>query len=155
MERPSWAPVVLSGAVPREFSDLLAVTILLIATAQAVLSKSVSLASAGPDWIFLLIVPVTCALASLSNSGQREREELALYAYGGSPRQIAMRYAIRGCIIAALGTIPYFAYFLASGLSYSIDLTLLTTLVLVGGASYAASATRRVHSTNFVGHYKG
>jgi hypothetical protein len=155
MERPSWAPVVFSGAVPREFSDLLAVSVLLIATTQAILVQSVTFASLGPEWILLLLVPVTCALASLSNSAQKEREELALFAYGGSPRQISVRYAIRGCLIAAIGTLPLFVRFLASGLAYSTDLAILTMLVFIGGASYAASAIRRIHSTNFVGHYKG
>jgi hypothetical protein len=155
MQRPSWAPVVFSGAVPREFSDLLAVTILLIATTQAVLSQPVAFASLGPEWILLLLVPVTCALASLSNSAQKEREELALFAYGGSPRQISMRYAIRGCLVAAIGTLPLFFRFLTSGFSYSADLVILVTLVFIGGSSYAASAVRRIRSANFVGHYKG
>src|SRR5947199_6789334 len=40
----------------------------------------------------LLFVPPTAALAALSNSSNREREELALFAYGGSTTQIAIRY---------------------------------------------------------------
>ncbi len=155
MERPSWAPVVFSGAVPREFSDLLAITILLTATTQAIVAQSLTFTVVGSEWILLLLVPVTCALASLSNSARREREELALFAYGGSPRQISARYAIRGCLIAAFGTFPLFLGFLASGLPYSTEVIIVTVLVFVGGLSYAASAVRRIHSTNFVGHYKG
>lgn len=155
MERPSWAPVVFSGAVPREFSDLLAVSVLLIATTQATLAQTVTFAVVGPQWILLLLVPITCALASLSNSAQREREELALYAYGGSPRQISIRYEIRGCLIAAIGTLPLSFRFLTLGLTYSTDLAILTLLVFIGGSTYALAAVRRIHSTNFVGHYKG
>jgi hypothetical protein len=147
--------VVFSGAVPREFSDLLAITILLIATTQAILSQTVTFAEVGPEWILLLLVPLTCALASISNSAQREREELALFAYGGSARQISMRYVIRGCLIAAIGTLPLFFRFLTAGLSYSLDLVVLTALVFLGGSSYAMSAARRIHSTDFVGRYKG
>lgn len=155
MQRPSWAPIVLSGVLPKEFSDLLAISVLFIATIQAVLYEPFALASVGPSWILLLLVPVTCTLASLSNSRRREREELALFAYGGSPAQIAVRYVIRGGLIVAIGLLPLFVRFLVSGLAYSIDFVMLTVLAIIGGTFYAAPAVRRTHSTGFVGNYKG
>ena len=84
MEKPSWTPIVLSGAIPREATDLLAMLVMGIVALEA------SLATIGPPafdsrlWLSLLVVPPTCALASVSTTTRRTKEELALFAYGGS-----------------------------------------------------------------------
>ena len=155
MERPSWAPVIFSGALPREVSDLLAITILLLTSVQTTTSSLYLFAGMGSAWILLVLVPVTCTLASLSNSPRREHEELAIFAYGGTPRQIEIRYVLRGTLIAAIGLLPLFIHFLQVGLAYSFDLIILSILAFLGGLSYAVPAVRRTRSSDFVGHYKG
>lgn len=146
---------MFSGALPREFSDLLAVTILSLTSFQTITSTLYPFAGVGSAWILLVLVPVTCTLASLSNSPRREHEELAIFAYGGTPRQIEIRYVFRGTLIAAIGLLPMFAHFIEIGPAYSTYLIILAFLAFLGGLSYAVPAVRRTRSADFVGHYKG
>ena len=155
MNLPSWAPVVLSGALPREFSDLLAIAILDLTSAQLVLSGKSPFSSNDVTWTLLLLVPLTCVLAALSNSVGREREELALIAYGGSTRQIGLGHMLRGIAIAVIGLLPVFYRILASTFSLSPGLIVLILLVVVGGSTYAIPAFRRTRSVNFAEQYKG
>src|SRR5438046_10185292 len=73
---------------------------------MGIVALEASLATIGPAafnsriWLSLLVVPPTCALASVSTTTRRTREELALFAYGGSSWQIILRYFFRGAIIA-------------------------------------------------------
>ena len=74
MEKPSWAPFILSGAFPRELTDLLAILIIGIAGLEASLIQyNIAGLELGPLILFLS-VPLTCALASLSNTGKKLRE---------------------------------------------------------------------------------
>src|SRR6267143_4312605 len=106
LEKPSWTPIVLSGAIPREATDLLAILVM------GIVALETSLATIGPPafssrlFLSLLVVPPTCALASVSTTTRRTREELALFAYGGSGWQILLRYFIRGAIIALVAFSP-------------------------------------------------
>jgi hypothetical protein len=155
LDRPSWAPVVLSGALPREFSDLLAMVILGIASVQLVLAGPTPFSSLSSSWILLFLVPLLCVLAALSSSPSREREELALVAYGGSSRLIELRYVLRGGIITIIGLAPALFRLLSESLSLSFGLVVLALLVLIGGSTYAIPSFKRTRSVNFVEHYKG
>jgi len=155
LERPSWAPVIFSGALPRELSDLLAIAILGLASSQLVFSQVPPFSRIDASWILLFLVPTTSALAALSNSSNREREELALFAYGGSTGQIAVRNFLRGSIITTIGLLPILFLLLTASLSLSPGLITVITIVLVGGLAYATPAFRRIRSSNFVEHYKG
>ncbi len=133
MERPSWAPVILSGALPRE---------------QQVNQSG---------WFATLLglVPLTCALAALSNSSRTQREELALFAYGGAGWQIQLRYVVRGCVVAIVGLLPIWLRFLTTENIFSANLVLLLASALVGGLAYGAPALKRTRSLAFVEQYKG
>jgi hypothetical protein len=155
LDRPNWAPVVLSGALPRELSDVLAIAILGIASVQLVLSGPTPFSSLNISWVLLLLVPLVCILAALSNSPNREREELALVAYGGSSKQIELRYILRGAIVTIVGLVPVIFRLLSTNLSFSINLLVLTLLVFIGGSTYAIPALKRTRSASFVEHYKG
>jgi len=155
LEKPSWAPVIFSGALPREFSDLLAIAIIGLASIQLVFSQVRPFSRIDVSWILLLFVPPTAALAALSNSSNREREELALFAYGGSTTQIAIRYFLRGSIMTTVGLVPLAILLLTASLSISPGFIILITIVLIGGLAYATPALRRIRSSNFVEHYKG
>jgi hypothetical protein len=155
LDRPSWAPIVLSGALPRELSDLLAMAILGIASVQLVFTGPLPFSSFSSAWILVLLVPLICILAALSSSPNREREELALVAYGGSSRLIELRYLLRGGIITIIGLVPVLFRLLSDSMSLSVGLVALALLVLIGGSTYAIPALKRTHSVNFVEHYKG
>ena len=150
MEKPSWTPIVLSGAIPREATDLLAILVIGIVALQA----------SGPTipesrlWLSLLVVPPTCALASVSTTTRRTKEELALFAYGGSGWQILLRYFIRGAIIALLAFSPVL---LQEFLTTTPTLELATTVIILlfaGGLFYSLPSLRRIRSSSFVEHYK-
>ena len=155
MEKPSWAPIVLTGALPKELPDLLAIFILGLASAetatiQAQFSRAI-LASLIP----LLTVAPTCALASLSNSSRRQKEELALLAYGGAGWQIHLRYFVRGAIVALVGVSPQIL--MSASVMARLEPLLLwsvVALVFTGGAFYAAPSLRRTSSLNFAEHLK-
>ena len=154
MDKPSWSPIVLSGAIPREATDLLAILVMGIVALEA------SIATIGPSpfnsrpWLSLLVVPPTCALASISTTTRKTREELALFAYGGSSWQILLRYFIRGAIIALVAFSPIiFRGFLTAT---SIPELILTgvILLLAGGLFYSLPSLRRIRSSSFVENYK-
>lgn len=155
MDRPSWAPVMLAGALPRDLSDLLAIGILVIATIQIVLSQTLTLLIVNILWILFLflLIPLTSVLAALSNSPKREREELALVAYGGSARQIELRYILRGALITAVGLLPFIIRSFTEPSAWG--LALVGILALLGGSAYAIPALRRTRSLHFVEQYKG
>jgi len=155
LDRPSWAPVVLSGALPRELSDVLAMVILGIASLQLVLTGPLPFSSLSVSWVLPLLVPMVCILAALSNSPNREREELALVAYGGSSKQIELRYVLRGSIVTIVGMVPVIFRLLSDNLSFSTSLLIFALLVFVGGSTYAIPALKRTRSASFVEHYKG
>ena len=155
MERPSWAPVVLSGALPRELSDLLAISILALASLESVFYPLQPLNQ--PAWFatLLVLVPMTCALAALSNSSRTQKEELALFAYGGAGWQIQLRYIVRGVVVAIIGLLPLWFRFLTTQAIFSANLVLLLVSAVVGGLAYAAPALKRTRSLTFVEQYKG
>ena len=155
MERPSWAPVVLSGALPRELSDLLAIAILALTSLESVFAQLKPFNQSGWFATLLILVPLTCALAALSNSSKTQKEELALFAYGGAGWQIQLRYIVRGFVIAVIGLLPLWFRFIASENILSDDLVLLLVTATIGGVSYAAPALKRTRSLAFVEQYKG
>lgn len=156
MDRPSWAPVMLAGALPRDLSDLLAIGILDVATIQLVLSQTLSLLIVNIYWLLFLfvLIPLTSVLAALSNSPKRERQELALVAYGGSARQIELRYTLRGAIITAVGLLPFILRTVTDP-SPTWGLALVAILTFLGGSAYAIPPFRRTRSLHFVEQYKG
>jgi hypothetical protein len=155
LERPSWAPVVLSGALPREVSDLLAIAILALASLESVFAQLQPFNQSAWFATLLILVPMTCALAALSNSSRTQREELALFAYGGAGWQIQLRYVVRGFVVAVIGLLPLWFRFIATENVLSFNLVLLLVSATVGGLSYAAPALKRTRSLAFVEQYKG
>jgi hypothetical protein len=155
LERPSWAPVILSGALPRELSDLLAISILALASLESVFAQLQSFNQ--PAWFatLLVLVPMTCALAALSNSSRTQKEELALFAYGGAGWQIQLRYVVRGFVVAVIGLLPLWLKFITTENVSSLSLVLFLLSAAVGGLSYAAPALKRTRSLAFVEQYKG
>lgn len=154
MEKPSWTPIVLSGVLPREATDLLAILVMGIVAVEA------SIATIGPTlfssrlWLSLLIVPPTCALASASTTTRRTREELALFAYGGSSWQILLRYFIRGAIIAL---VAFFPVLIQEFLTTTSILDLAATVIILvcaGGLFYSLPSLHRIRSSSFVENYK-
>ncbi|MBO0888048.1 hypothetical protein J2P12_03010 [Candidatus Bathyarchaeota archaeon] len=155
MNRPSWAPVVLSGVIPRELSDLVAIGIIELAAIQIVFSPQRLFTGLNFSWIILLAVPLTSVLAAMSNSPNREREELALVAYGGSAAHIQLRYLLRGGIITTLGLAPFILATLLDQTLLPPSLFAISVLILLGGVTYAIPILRRTRSLNFVEQYKG
>jgi hypothetical protein len=155
LERPSWAPVILSGALPRDLSDLLAISILALASLESVFAQLQSFNQ--PAWFatLLVLVPMTCALAALSNSSRTQKEELALFAYGGAGWQIQLRYVVRGFVVAVIGLLPLWLKFITTENVSSLSLVLFLLSAAVGGLSYAAPALKRTRSLAFVEQYKG
>ncbi|HEX9430066.1 MAG TPA: hypothetical protein VF944_06775 [Candidatus Bathyarchaeia archaeon] len=154
MEKPSWTPIVLSGAIPREATDLLAMLVMGIVALEA------SLATIGPPafdsrlWLSLLVVPPTCALASVSTTTRRTKEELALFAYGGSSWQILLRYFFRGAICALISFSPVILQgFLATTTIPELVLPALL-LIFAGGLFYSLPSLHRIRSSSFVENYK-
>jgi len=154
LEKPSWTPIVLSGALPRDATDLLAILVM------GIVAVETSLATIGPAvfssrlWLSLLVVPPTCALASVSTTTRRTREELALFAYGGSGWQILLRYFIRGAIIALVAFTPVI---LQGFLTTTSILELIATafvLLFAGGLFYSLPSLRRIRSSSFAENYK-
>jgi hypothetical protein len=155
LERPSWAPVVLSGALPRELSDFLAISILALVSLESIFAQIQPLSQSGWFETLLVLVPLTCALAALSNSSRTQREELALFAYGGAGWQIQLRYVVRGFVVAVIGLSPLWLRLIATENVLSANLVLLLVSATVGGISYAAPALKRTRSLAFVEQYKG
>jgi hypothetical protein len=155
LERPSWAPVILSGALPRELSDLLAISILALANLESVFAPLQSFNQPASFATLLVLVPMTCALAALSNSARTQKEELALFAYGGAGWQIQVRYVVRGFVVAVVGLLPLWLKFITTENVLSLSLVFLLVSAAVGGLSYAAPALKRTRSLAFVEQYKG
>ena len=155
MKRPNWAPVILSGALPRELSDLLAIAILALASLESVFAQLQPFNQSAWFVTLVVLVPLTCALAALSNSSRTQREELALFAYGGAGWQIQLRYVVRGCVVAIIGLLPLWVRFLATESILSANLVLLLVSAIVGGLAYSAPALIRTRSLAFVEQYKG
>lgn len=153
-ESPSWAPILLSGAIPRELSDLLAVAVLALVSLEGVLSGLLPNTITGFA-VLILLTPMTTMLAALSDSAKREREELALFAYGGSAWQIQSRYFLRGSLIVLIGLLPLHVILLSGTGSTYAAVTIVVSFVLGGGAIYVIPALRRTRSLAFVEQYKG
>ena len=153
LEKPSRTPIVLSGAIPRDASDLLAIAVMGIVALEA------AIAAIGPAFTYrlllsLLVIPPTCALASVSTTTRRTREELALFAYGGSSWQILLRYFLRGTICAIVAFSPILIEWTVS-LSFIPQLIgIIPILALSGGLFYSLPSLRRIRSTSFVENYK-
>ena len=155
MEKPTWAPIILAGAFPRELPDLLAIIILGLASTETVLIQIQLGRTVFSSLIPLLTVVPTCALASLSNSSRRQEEELALFAYGGAGWQIHLRCFVRGAIVALAGASPLILAGVSTSRVEPVLTWSLVALVIIGGASYAALSIRRTSSLDFLEHLKG
>jgi hypothetical protein len=154
LEKPSWTPIVLSGAIPREATDLLAILVMGIVALEASLATIGAPALNSRLWLSLLVVPPTCALAAVSTTTRRTREELALFAYGGSSWQILLRYFIRGAIIALVAFSPVILQGFLTTTSILGLIVTVTTLLFAGGLFYSLPSLRRVRSSSFVENYK-
>jgi hypothetical protein len=154
LEKPSWTPIVLSGAIPREATDLLAILVMGIVAIES------SLLALGPSvfnsrlWLSLLVIPPTCALASVSTTTRRTKEELALFAYGGSAWQILLRYFIRGAIIAMVAFSPVILQGILATTSIPGLIVTVIVLFFAGGLFYSLPSLRRIRSSSFVENYK-
>lgn len=156
MEKPSWAPIVFTGAIPRELPDLLAILILGLASTETVVIQLQFSRAPFTSVVLLLTVASACALASLSDGSRRQGEELALFAYGGAGWQIHLRYFLRGAVVASAGLLPQLLItaMMAAGLEPLLAWW-VGPLVLTGGAFYTAPSLRRTRSPGFVEHFKG
>ena len=153
LEKPSWTPIVLSGSIPRDASDLLAIAVM------GIVALETAIAAIGPAFTYklllsLLVVPPACALASVAATTRRTKEELALLAYGGSSWQILLRYFFRGSICAIVAFSPILIVWAVSS-SFTPQLVgVIAILVLTGGLFYSLPSLRRIRSTSFVENYK-
>jgi len=127
---------------------------------MGIVALEASLATLGPAtfnsrlWLSLLVVPPTCALASVSTTTRRTREELALFAYGGSSWQILLRYFFRGAIIALVAFSPIILRgFFATASTFELIISVSAPL-FAGGLFYSLPSLRRIRSSSFVEHYK-
>jgi len=127
---------------------------------MGIVAIEASLTTIGPAalnsrlWLSLLVVPPTCALASVSTTTRRTKEELALFAYGGSSWQILLRYFIRGAIIALAAFSPVILQvFLATASIPELAFPVIF-LLLAGGLFYSLPSLRRIRSSAFVENYK-
>ena len=155
MEKPSWAPLVLSGALPREFPDLLAMLIIAITSFESSVARQTVGNFQLGSLIPFLAIPPACALASLSNTGKKVREELALFAYGGSGWEVLARYFLRGlaCSLLALSPLILFQT-VSAGLASILSNPIFLLASVIGGLCYAAPSQRRLRSEKLAGNYK-
>ena len=127
---------------------------------MGIVALETSLATLGPVvfssrlWLSLLVVPPTCALASVSTTTRRTREELALFAYGGSGWQILLRYFIRGAIIALVAFSPVILQGFITPTSILELIATAFVLLLAGGLFYSLPSLRRIRSSSFAENYK-
>jgi hypothetical protein len=127
---------------------------------MGIVAIEASLATIGPPvfgsrlWLSLLVVPPTCALASVSTTTRRTREELALFAYGGSGWQILLRYFFRGAIIALVAFSPVILQGFLTTTSIPELILLVSALLFAGGLFYSLPGLRRIRSSSFVENYK-
>ncbi len=155
MEKPGWVPVVLSGVLPRGASDLLAIVIVVTASLNAVLGSTRLAGFDIGSGLLVLSVLASCALAALSNSTRRLKEELALFAYGSSAWVVVLKGFLRGVVCVFVALLPYLALE-ARGLGPLAGSMITVYLALgVGGVSYALPALIRTRSLDFVENYKG
>ncbi len=155
MEKQGSATFILSGAIPRELTDILAIVIIGLTGLQAYQVRfSLAGLELGP-LMLLLTLAATCGLASLSNTVQRLREELALLAYGGSMRQVWLRHFLRGFVCCLIALSPLIATdIIGSGYVLHFRPILFLGAALLGGFSYSGPSFRRVRSVDFAEHYK-
>ncbi|HET7404543.1 MAG TPA: hypothetical protein VFJ63_00330 [Candidatus Bathyarchaeia archaeon] len=102
-----------------------------------------------------VLVAATTTLAALSDSPKRQREELALFAYGGTPWQIQARYFVRGSIVVVLGLAPVLVSQLLSSTVTALFIGAILVFVIVGATTYTIPGLRRTQSQEFVEQYKG
>lgn len=154
LQKPSWTPILLSGVIPSDASDILAILVMgIIAVETIALGTALSVFNSRV-WLSLLVIPPTCALASVSTTTRRTKEELALFAYGGSARQVLLRYFFRGAISTLIAFSPVTLQgFLTTG-SILETSALVLILVIAGGLFYSLPSLRRIRSPSFVENYK-
>jgi len=134
--------LALRSILPRKPTDLIALTILLTAGFQG---QSLSL---------VLIVSMTLLLASYAQTILTEPEQLALYSYGVTKKQLVLVHYTKGLLIATIGTLPFYVQTLTANYrSPSIWTTLLPTLI-ISGIFYLLPFALRLRSTQFVGLLK-
>src|SRR3989442_9915213 len=120
---------------------------------MGIVALETSLPTVGPPplgsrlWLSLLVVPPTCALASVSTTTRRTKEELALFAYGGSSWQILLRYFFRGAIIALVAFSPVFLQGFLTTTSNPELILLGVILSFGGGLFYSLPSLRRIRSS--------
>jgi len=156
LERPSWLPIVFAGAVPRGLNDCLAMITLGLIGVQSLQTPTGFASIPIGSWALATATPMVFALASMTDTSRRLREELALLAYGSAAWYIGARYFLRGLACALVAITPFVF------LEYSLQHLTLPTVVLAtllvpvaGGLSYATPALSRMRSKRFAENYKG
>ncbi len=156
MERPSWLPIVFAGAVPRGLNDSLAMIALGLIGMQSLLTPIGFASIPVGSWALVAATPMILALASMTDTSRRLREELALLAYGSAAWYIAARYFLRGLVCALVAITPF--VYLEYSLQHLTPSTVVLATLLVpvaGGLSYATPALSRMRSKKFAENYKG
>jgi len=103
---------------------------------------------------FIPIASMTLLLASYTQAILAEREQLALFSYGVTKKQLALVHYVRGVLIVSIGTFPFQLYPLISGHQVnSVWITLVPTLA-ISGLFYLLPLIFRLRSSQFVGLLK-
>jgi len=156
LERPSWIPVVLSGATPSGVADGLAMVVIAIASLNYVWTPHGPLLLGSTIWLQVLTIAFVTVLASRSDTTRKLREELALIAYGGSSWQVWLRYFVRGLVLNAFAITPIlYAEYARQYIHVLPTLILALAVSTVGGFCYAAPSLARIRSREFAENYKG
>ena len=155
LEKHTWAPLVISGVLPRGFTDILAMVIIGLVGLEAYLGQ-VSIKGFPLGLVILpLAVSATCALASVSNNARKLRGELALLTYGGSIRQVFVGHFFRGLTCSLLALSPFIvAEIVRSGLTLAPVSIIFLGASTAGGLFYSGPTLRRLRSVKIAEHYK-
>jgi len=134
--------LALRSVLPSKPTDLIALMILFTAGLQR---ESI---------IFIPIAAMTLLLASYTQTILAEREQLALFSYGVTKKQLALVHYVRGLMIATIATLPFQLYALISGHHVTSVLITLLPVLAVSGLFYLLPLAFRLRSTKFVGLLK-
>jgi hypothetical protein len=98
---------------------------------------------------FIPISSMTLLLASYAQTLLSEREQLALFSYGVTKKQLGLVHYVRGLLIATIGILPFQLYAFISVHFTPIWITLLPTIA-ISGLFYLLPLAFRLRSPQFV-----
>jgi hypothetical protein len=99
---------------------------------------------------FIPIASMTLLLASYTQTLLVEREQLALFSYGVTKKQLGLVHYVRGLLIATIGILPFQLYsFISVHHFTSVWITLLPTIA-ISGLFYLLPLAFRLRSPQFV-----